>query len=195
MECPVCFTNKATCKLVCGHSFCTQCTKEWWLKTQNECQGCPMCRRPLYFRGMNDKVEQWEDERREYMMESAFTRVFNELMEDIENDDECSSLDYAVYTFAVHDLFKRFETVKKSFENYDFDEETFYELLVNPFIEIYTNEDDKKKVFNDVNLNVFTKHLFIAKKKEAVIRGRTGVPEELVVVEPSDLLGLLVLVN
>jgi hypothetical protein len=35
--------------LICKHSFCTPCIKEWFLKAEEA--ACPMCRGPLFFRG------------------------------------------------------------------------------------------------------------------------------------------------
>ena len=61
MECAVCYEECAhACKLVCGHVFCTGCVKEWYRKGTGA--GCPMCRRPMYFKGFHKAREAWDEE-------------------------------------------------------------------------------------------------------------------------------------
>ena len=84
MECPICYTNFPTCKYLCGHSFCKTCTKDWFTKCDEP--SCPMCRKPIYFKGIHKKKEEWEEER----IENMFQRVYSEVIEDIMDDDECS---------------------------------------------------------------------------------------------------------
>ena len=61
MECAVCYNDCAkACKLVCGHVFCTGCVKEWYRKGTGT--GCPMCRRPMYFKGFHKARDQWDEE-------------------------------------------------------------------------------------------------------------------------------------
>jgi hypothetical protein len=59
MECAVCYSDvKAPVKLVCGHAFCQECVKSWYLKGTGA--GCPMCRRPVYFKGFHKIRQDWE---------------------------------------------------------------------------------------------------------------------------------------
>ena len=59
MECAVCYEAvKAPVKLTCGHAFCHECVKSWYLKGTGS--GCPMCRRPVYFRGFHKVRVDWE---------------------------------------------------------------------------------------------------------------------------------------
>jgi len=61
MECAVCYEECAhACKLVCGHVFCTGCVKEWYRKGTGA--GCPMCRRPMYFKGFHKARDAWDEE-------------------------------------------------------------------------------------------------------------------------------------
>ena len=61
MECPVCYDDfHKTCNLVCGHSMCMSCVKQWWLRSEKPT--CPICRSNLYFRGMRKVVGRWADE-------------------------------------------------------------------------------------------------------------------------------------
>ena len=156
MECPVCYCNDATCSLVCGHSFCGQCIKEWWLKSDNECQGCPMCRRPIYFRGMKSKVEQWDGERREQVAERVYARVFDEIVEDI--DDELSA-GIAMFTlYAFDEQFAKMKYID------DISEEELFEMASNIFIDWITENPPPE--FDEIR--TFEHMLFVPKKKTAI---------------------------
>ena len=48
-------------KLCCGHTFCTGCVRQWYLKGKAGAS-CPMCRRPMYFKGFHKVREQWNEE-------------------------------------------------------------------------------------------------------------------------------------
>lgn len=86
MECPICYTNTPDCKYFCGHSFCKTCTKEWFTKCDDE-PSCPMCRKSIYFKGIDKKKDEWEEER----IDNMFQRVFAEAVDDILEDDELST--------------------------------------------------------------------------------------------------------
>jgi len=60
MECAVCYESCSGLKLVCGHAFCHGCVKQWVMKGTGT--GCPMCRRPVYFKGYYKKSAEWEEE-------------------------------------------------------------------------------------------------------------------------------------
>lgn len=61
MECSVCYSECGPFqKLCCGHDFCTGCIKTWYLKGTGT--GCPMCRRPIYFKGFAKVRDQWDEE-------------------------------------------------------------------------------------------------------------------------------------
>lgn len=57
MECPVCYDHEATCKYICGHSFCMSCTQSWFRKGSST---CPMCRVTMCFKGMLKQRRLWE---------------------------------------------------------------------------------------------------------------------------------------
>lgn len=79
MECPVCYCNQANCKLICKHSFCKGCVKEWYYASSEP--SCPMCRKRLYFKGMYKIMDIWEQERFEKKNQEAFGEAFDNLFE------------------------------------------------------------------------------------------------------------------
>ena len=90
MECPVCYSDKASCALVCGHSFCKDCVKTWYYKCDEP--SCPMCRRTLYFKGMHKVVDAWDNERAIKKNEEAFSQAFDDIFDE-EDDEEFDSDD------------------------------------------------------------------------------------------------------
>ena len=71
------------CKLTCGHSFCKPCIKTWYLKGTGT--GCPMCRKPIHFKGFSKIREQWDQESCEIrcneIIDEAMTAVIEEAFE------------------------------------------------------------------------------------------------------------------
>lgn len=52
-------------KLCCGHTFCTGCIKNWYLRgvsSSGANSACPMCRRPMYFKGFHKVRDQWDED-------------------------------------------------------------------------------------------------------------------------------------
>ena len=64
MECPVCYAADAKLTIRCGHAFCKGCVTKW-LESSKESgkPGCPMCRTPILFKGLQ-KIEQALEEKR-----------------------------------------------------------------------------------------------------------------------------------
>jgi len=66
MECSVCYADcSSMCRLTCGHTFCTGCIKTWYLKGSSASganSSCPMCRRPIYFKGFHKVRDQWDED-------------------------------------------------------------------------------------------------------------------------------------
>ena len=85
MECSVCYCYQATCKLVCGHSFCKTCVKTWYQKSEEPT--CPMCRHPLYFKGLHKLLSIWEDEKTDKRNEEAFNTAFESIFDEESDDD------------------------------------------------------------------------------------------------------------
>ena len=79
MECPVCYESKHShecLKFTCGHEFCKDCTKTWYMKGTSS---CPMCRKSLCFKGFTKLKRIWFRERQERVYRDLITRVTDEL--------------------------------------------------------------------------------------------------------------------
>lgn len=77
MECAVCYDETGPFqKLCCGHTFCTGCVKNWYLRGAAG-STCPMCRAPMYFKGFHEVREQWNDE----AYETRCTEILNEVFD------------------------------------------------------------------------------------------------------------------
>lgn len=83
--CPVCMENVPNCKLVCGHSYCRSCVKEWYYKCEDPT--CPMCRHPLYFKGMYKTVDLWDQEKHEKQIQEVFSESFDVICEEFSGED------------------------------------------------------------------------------------------------------------
>lgn len=79
MECSVCYDSHAGCKLVCGHTFCHSCVRQWYESSSEPT--CPMCRGNLYFRGMRKCVEHWDQEAEDKQRAEAWDEVLTELFD------------------------------------------------------------------------------------------------------------------
>jgi hypothetical protein len=72
MECPVCYAASASLTIRCGHAFCKECVHKWLTSSKEEGKpGCPMCRTPIYFRGLRKLESKLEEERCENMYSDA----------------------------------------------------------------------------------------------------------------------------
>ena len=83
MECSVCYETGPCRKLCCGHEFCSGCIKSWYLKGTGT--GCPMCRRPIYFRGFHKLKEQWNEDACETRCSEVFEQSLEDAMENMQD--------------------------------------------------------------------------------------------------------------
>ena len=86
MECSVCYCSQANCKLICKHSFCRDCVKQWYLNAKDT-PSCPMCRKRLYFKGMHKLTKEWSQETYEKQNQDAFGEAIDYILSD-ESDEE-----------------------------------------------------------------------------------------------------------
>lgn len=82
MECSVCYCEGSLCKLTCGHSFCSGCIKTWYQKGSGLNTSCPMCRRPMYFKGFHKVRDEWDEELWENKCADVYGQAIDELIED-----------------------------------------------------------------------------------------------------------------
>lgn len=81
MECSVCYGEAGPFqKLCCGHEFCTGCLKTWYLKGTGT--GCPMCRRPIYFKGFHAVRDQWDEDAWETRCAEALSSAIDASVEE-----------------------------------------------------------------------------------------------------------------
>lgn len=182
MECPVCYSADACCHLVCGHSFCNGCTKEWWLKSAES--NCPMCRAPLYFKGLRKMAERWEEERDEQMREAVYSKIFDEILEDL--GEEYDELEATLAMITLKDFDERFR--KFAYEcAWDFTEEELYELVGDFFMDVYSEKFQWEEMAPD-NL------LFVSKAKNGTERRIKMASDRDTPTPPMDLYTILIVV-
>jgi len=80
-ECAVCYSESGPfVKLGCSHEFCSGCVKQWYLKGTGT--GCPMCRRPMYWRGFHKQRDQWNNEAYEIKLGELFSENIDSYVEE-----------------------------------------------------------------------------------------------------------------
>jgi len=89
MECAVCYGEQGPFqKLCCGHTFCTGCIKQWYLKgvsSSGANSSCPMCRKPIYFKGFHKVREQWNEDAWENRCAEVFSEALDEAFSDAQD--------------------------------------------------------------------------------------------------------------
>ena len=124
-----------------------------------------MCRQNLYFHGMYMKVHEWENERRELRNKAVYERIFNDIMDDLDDEEmEVDEFDRSLAMFNImnlDDVFKRVTVM-----DWDFDEETMYDV-VNEYM-FHMRWEHGPVVYDDVMAH--EKMLFVPKKPSAVAR-------------------------
>ena len=73
----MCYENEVCCKFTCGHGFCNDCTKSWYMKGKST---CPMCRASMCFKGITKMKKLWYQEKQEETYKNLVTLIFEELM-------------------------------------------------------------------------------------------------------------------
>ena len=78
-ECAVCYSETGSFqKLCCGHVFCKDCVKAWYHKGAAGAS-CPMCRRPMYFKGFHRVRDEWEAEAYDNKCAEVFSQALDDL--------------------------------------------------------------------------------------------------------------------
>jgi hypothetical protein len=92
MECSVCYCSQANCKLICKHSFCRDCVKQWYLNAKDT-PSCPMCRKRLYFKGMHKLTKEWSQETYEKQNQDAFGEAIDCILSDDSDEEDSEETD------------------------------------------------------------------------------------------------------
>jgi len=151
MECPVCYESEAKCRFTCGHNFCHECTKTWYMK--GNCS-CPMCRAPICFKGIVAAKKVWH----KYKQEEVYTDLVIEIFDRIEEDILLQCLEVVQ---------NRFEYVTHKYPNLTRDELKF--VLCVTWVDIdYLVTGLRRKLCPEPR--TFEKYLMVSKyqKKSAV---------------------------
>ena len=132
-ECAVCFSESGPFqKLCCGHTFCKGCIKQWYSKgAAGANTSCPLCRRPMYWRGFHAVKEAWDDEAYENKCTEVFGQALDECFEEAQDfaDDFPPQWRSRIFRDLIEDfldLEKTFRFLKNERVHPDDIEEVFY---------------------------------------------------------------------
>jgi hypothetical protein len=139
---------------------------------------------------MSNKVEEWEDERKENIMANVFQRTFDEILEIAQEDEEG---DTGFYINVLADMSERFSKLVKQLGDSEISENMFYELLNNPWIDILDDDKQLRRIEWESNRLPYMDNLFVPKRKDLVIRQNKIPRVRGFRTEPMDFLGLLIL--
>ena len=141
MECAVCYeVCKGPKRLLCGHTFCTGCIKEWYLKSEEP--ACPMCRGPLCFRGFLSSG--WRQEKEKRIVDDfdvIVQRVVDTLIENRFEEFEDEDITPDVYDLEelMYDLSDVQTTMNAMYHIYEIDPETIEYTMFSNFVYISLN--------------------------------------------------------
>ena len=81
MECSICYCETGPFRtLTCSHAFCAGCIKEWYQKGTGT--GCPMCRRPIYFKGFHTVRDKWDEDSLDIKCNEVLISTFDAYIEE-----------------------------------------------------------------------------------------------------------------
>ena len=81
-ECPICYNAKQNCTIICQHSFCYKCIKEWYCQSVNT-PSCPICRKNIYFKRMYKNKNKLQNEQNEHLMQKCFEKYLEYILNNI----------------------------------------------------------------------------------------------------------------
>lgn len=157
MECSVCYEANATLTIRCGHAFCKPCVLKWMTSSKEQGKpGCPMCRKPIYFKGLRKIEAQLDEERFENMYSEAMGCLIDataeHLSEHIENIPFMSSSlreweKEILQDYAMSELKRMEETFKTFKDMYWMHPEDILEEIADGAVANYkrTEKSEKKK--------------------------------------------------
>ena len=93
----MCF-GSCNCTFTCGHSFCMDCTKQWY--TNSDAPTCPMCRADINFKGLHKVRPEWEHENIVKRYEDVYSEMIDTIFDEVPVKyvrDEIIELDKTYY--------------------------------------------------------------------------------------------------
>lgn len=82
-------------------------------------------------------AERWEEERDQKMKEAVYSKIFDEIIEDL--GEEFDELEATLAMFALRDFDERFR--KFAYEcDWDFTEDELYEIVGDVFMDVYSEK-------------------------------------------------------
>ena len=130
-ECAVCYNEEGSFqKLCCGHTFCKSCIKSWYHK--GACgSSCPMCRKPMYWRGFHQIRDAWDREAWEGKCAEVFSEALDERFAEAQEFAEAFSAKWRARIFKeviddFMDIEKTYRFLKSECVDPEVMEDAFY---------------------------------------------------------------------
>ena len=148
MECAVCYGEAGPFqKLCCGHTFCSGCVKNWYLKGVAG-TSCPMCRAPIYFKGFHKLRDQWNEDAWETKCSEIFGQAIDECFEEACEFAESMPLKWRGRVF--NDVIEDFIDIEKTYrflKNEGIDPADMEDVFV--YGDYYSDRHMNKYMYND----------------------------------------------
>ena len=135
------------------------------MKCQDDHQGCPMCRGPLYFKGMNNFKDRWHEEKIEKMYQRVFDEAFDEIVESFEDGDPLG-----ICMGMLEQMQEKFNILVNDPEFW-YDEEDLVYMVTNVFMDI----SEPKKRFVPRDIHPHEKNMFVSKHGIRIPNNTKGV--------------------
>jgi hypothetical protein len=145
-ECPICYDREATCRFICKHAFCYQCTQQWYERGSDS---CPLCRRSICFKGITQMKRLWDRRAKDVL----FADLIDELADDLHTTD-----DITLFADCLCFMQERFNYIMSKYAYVDLD--TFHCLIRFTWIGVDFMMNAPRIMFYEYA--TFMKYLFIS---------------------------------
>lgn len=150
----MCLNECALTTLTCSHAMCKTCIKAWLTKGCND--GCPLCRKTLYFKGAYKCISEWSEQNYEEHLNEVLIGSFDECIESYfaeMNDDDWGK---AILQHAMMEDLKNIEISFNVLKEFGYDAETIDYLIneemvmLSPRIKVEYMESEPVRKFWDM---------------------------------------------
>lgn len=176
-ECSVCYGETGPFqKLCCGHVFCKGCIKNWYLRGAAG-SSCPMCRRPIYFKGFHKVRDEWSDEAWESKCAEVFSEAIDAAFEDAQGMVEVFPPKWSARI--MNDLIEDLKDTEKTYRYLKSEDVTSedIEYVLLGSVDYYSDRHiNKYKYHNDPPKTFETKYPWLAQQRSGAmkrVRART----------------------